>query len=350
MKKVVIGIVIGVAITLVVIYAPRFIFPAIETPDTNETPETTETYIYIDGKIVVGGDGGPIELIDNPNATDPTYAALLAFLEADQTDKFIYIIGPPKNAYVCADFARDVHNNAESAGIRAAWVGLELEGTTEGHALNAFETTDRGLVFMDCTGLGLWDDPGKWTRWDRRAYVEVGQPYQVEYVEYYDHHHSRILFYTIEGYAGISGDDFFLEEARILNTLDPQKLAMLREMGQSFPEMVEWVKSHDIQGLRMEWTLEWLAENEAKLYSWEIGLDPAANPFSVLADVVQGSWFEPPIWSGTVEEEVRVVDGLPILWCVEWANIGWRYPFRVWSGNELVSEGIVKAMHIDWGE
>lgn len=344
MKKMVIGIVIGVVITLGIVGASRFIVPP------TETPEATETYVYIDGNIVVGGDGEPIELIDNPNATNPTYAELLAFLEADKTDRFIYIIGPPKNAYVCADFARDVHNNAESAGIRAAWVGLELEGTTEGHALNAFETTDRGLVFIDCTGVGLWDEVGDRTRLDRRAYVEAGQPYQVEYLDYHDHHHSRIQFYTLVGYDGMRVSDFTYDWVAILNSLEPQTLAMLCETGGSYQEMWEWVKSHDIQRLQMEWTLEWLAENEAKLYSWDTGFDSTANPISILADVVEGSWFEPPIWRGAIEEEVRVVDGAPVLWYIEWANIGWRNPFTVWSGNELVSEGIVKAIHVDWGE
>lgn len=82
MKKVAIGIVIGVAITLGIVGASRFIIRV------TETPETTGGHIYIDGKIVVGGDGEPIKLINNPNATDPTYAELLAFLEADQTDRY----------------------------------------------------------------------------------------------------------------------------------------------------------------------------------------------------------------------------------------------------------------------
>ena len=100
MKKVMIGILIGLAIALVIGILP----PSI-TPPT-ETPETTETHIYIDGKVIVGGDGQPIEVINNPDASNPTYAELLAFLEKDQTDRYSYIVGPPDVAYVCADFAR----------------------------------------------------------------------------------------------------------------------------------------------------------------------------------------------------------------------------------------------------
>ena len=73
----------------------------------------------------IGPDGQPIILVGNPAATDPTFAQLESFLLSDKTDQNIYIPG----AYVCADFARDVYNNAEKAGIRAAFVGIEFTGT-----------------------------------------------------------------------------------------------------------------------------------------------------------------------------------------------------------------------------
>jgi hypothetical protein len=350
MKRVAIGIVIGVAITLVIIYAPRFLIPVIETP------ETIETHVYIDGKIVVGGDGEPIELTDNPNATDPTYAELLAFLEADQTDKYSYIVGPPKAAYICADFARDVHNNAEAAGIRAAWVGIEIEGQTEGHALNAFETTDRGLVFIDCTGVGLWDETGDRTRWDRRAYVEVGQPYQVAYLDYYGHHHSRLEFLTYVADPGETEGQL----GSLLIYFDDQTWNILEQMGwvytedyearrQKILERLEWMEDHNAAELCMNWTMEWIAENEAKLYSWEFDGD-STNPIRIRADIVQGSLFEPPMSHGTIEERVIVINEVPVVWQITWSGIGWREPFRVWSGNELVSQGIVEDIHIDWGE
>ncbi len=142
-------------------------------------------YIYENGALQVGGDGEPIELINNPDATDPTYAELIAFIKADTADEGLYT-----NSYVCSDFAEAVHNNAEAAGIRAAWVGIDFEGDDEGHAFNAFETTDLGLVFIDCIG----ENPEKrFTRqtvetdegfspkkysphsWDKVAYVEMGK-------------------------------------------------------------------------------------------------------------------------------------------------------------------------------
>lgn len=133
-------------------------------------------YIYENGALQVGGDGEPIELINNPDATDPTYAELIVFIKADTADEGLYT-----NSYVCSDFAEAVHNNAEAAGIRAAWVGIDFKGDDEGHAYNAFETTDLGLVFIDCVGENpaSQSDPPKNnpTSWDKVAYVEIGKEY-----------------------------------------------------------------------------------------------------------------------------------------------------------------------------
>jgi hypothetical protein len=132
-------------------------------------------HIYENGAIEVGGNGEPIELTDNPNATNPTYAELVAFIEKDSTDEHPYLL-----SYVCSDFAEDVHNNAEAAGIRAAWVDIDFEGSNEGHALNAFETTDKGLVYIDCTGEGFESLlTGNPTSWDKVAYVKIGKEYGV---------------------------------------------------------------------------------------------------------------------------------------------------------------------------
>jgi hypothetical protein len=91
--------------------------------------------------------GDNIQLIENATATDPTWSQLKAFITADKTDQNLYM----ENIYMCGAFAADVHNNAEAAGIKAAFVHIEFQGEIETHALNAFETTDKGLVYIDCT-------------------------------------------------------------------------------------------------------------------------------------------------------------------------------------------------------
>jgi hypothetical protein len=109
------------------------------------------------------------DIVDYSTATNPTWAQLLDFLQRDKTDGKAYVPG----VYMCGDFARDVHNNAEWAGIRAAYVAVEFSSGY--HALDAFKTTDRGLVFIDCTGLEAWE-PGP-SNCDKIANVKLGRSY-----------------------------------------------------------------------------------------------------------------------------------------------------------------------------
>ncbi len=105
----------------------------------------------------VGEDGHMISLINNNSAVNPTYSQLLAFIEEDKTDEQRYIPGE----YTCGDFAETVHNNAEKVGYKAGWV--TIEGID--HCCNAFQTSDEGIVYIDCTGSpngeGSWDSSVK---------------------------------------------------------------------------------------------------------------------------------------------------------------------------------------------
>jgi hypothetical protein len=154
-----------------------------------------------DGKIECGGDGQAIILTNNASAADPTFIELMAFIIADKTDRKKYIASGP-GAFVCADFAEEVHNNAEAAGIRAGWVSLTFEGTKEGHALNAFETSDKGLVYIDCTNSGDTEGKAKDNAgWDAVAYIEIGKKYGVLPVERiisakYDYYSLEYAYYT----------------------------------------------------------------------------------------------------------------------------------------------------------
>lgn len=121
-----------------------------------------------------------INLINSQSATDPTWQQLLQFIASDDTDEQTYIEG----AYMCGSFAETLHNNAEQAGIRAAWVGIDFSDNIESHALNAFYTMDIGLVFVDCTGGGFEvvipsfeDSYNSDTNYDKIAYVKIGEEY-----------------------------------------------------------------------------------------------------------------------------------------------------------------------------
>jgi hypothetical protein len=71
-----------------------------------------------------GTYGFRIVLENNPDAVDPTWEQVVAFLKADRTDEMEYVASD----FMCGSFAQEVHNNAEKAGIRAAWVGIDLAG------------------------------------------------------------------------------------------------------------------------------------------------------------------------------------------------------------------------------
>ena len=166
-----------------------------------DTPEG-----YLSGNGCYDDTGDFIVLINNENAVDPSYSQLVGFLQQDNTDQFpyIYTVDPPGMYYgsaeshvdleriqhiidgtaepgdphVCADFAERLHNNAELAGIRCAYVSLGLAGS-EGHACNAFQTTDKGLIYIDCTGVS--DSYGPETS-DKVVDIQVGEQYDPEYL------------------------------------------------------------------------------------------------------------------------------------------------------------------------
>ena len=75
--------------------------------------------------------------------TNPTRKEMREFLAHDKTNDNSFII----NEYVCSDFSAELKNNAEANGIRAAYV--RIRSTEWRHAVVAFETTDRGLIFIE---------------------------------------------------------------------------------------------------------------------------------------------------------------------------------------------------------
>jgi len=127
-----------------------------------------------------GGNGSPIRLQENPQAVDVSWEQVKEFVMEDDTNSHAYITG----SFVCADFAALLHNRAETAGIKTAYVSLDFV-SGPAHALDAFNTTDRGLVYIDCTGPGFQsltfsdgsDGQDAYAEYDKVAYIEVGQVY-----------------------------------------------------------------------------------------------------------------------------------------------------------------------------
>ena len=155
---------------------------------------------------VLGADGcyddtgDFIVLINNENAVNPTYAQLVSFLQSDTTDEYPYVATTktldsyygtaeshvdlarikniingteqPSPPDVCSDFAERLHNDAEMAGIRCAYVYIDL--STGAHAIDAFQTTDEGLVYIDDTGSS--QDPHS-SRAVKTVNLQIGSEY-----------------------------------------------------------------------------------------------------------------------------------------------------------------------------
>ncbi len=123
-----------------------------------------------------GADGKPLKINNKEGVHNPTLSELKSFILKDDTNQMPY----KDKVQACGEFAVRLHNNAEKAGIRGAFAAVHFEGgyfktyeTFDGktimernysHALNAFYTTDKGLVYIDCISH------------DTIAYIEIGKP------------------------------------------------------------------------------------------------------------------------------------------------------------------------------
>ena len=111
-----------------------------------------------------------LTITDYRYATNVSYDELTSFLNNDTSDLADYVY--PN--YTCGDFAVHLHDDAESHGIRCGIVGVALNtsgftgmdtryivparlgdgnNSDTGHGFTVFNTTDRGLVYIDATGV-----------------------------------------------------------------------------------------------------------------------------------------------------------------------------------------------------
>lgn len=98
---------------------------------------------------------------------NPTWAELRAFIAQDNTDLIRYNI----NTFACSGYATLIRDNAHDLGFRVAYIQIKFT-TGSGHAFNAFQTSDLGFVYIDCTGNE------KGTASDKVGYVQAGKLYQ----------------------------------------------------------------------------------------------------------------------------------------------------------------------------
>ncbi len=176
----------SVQVVIIPVFALLFFLMALTGCQGLQTLLQNPKYLYEDGAILVDGADMPIELKNNPRAVNVSYQVLLDFVQRDTTDLLPYVERGNQNgqtAFVCSDFAELLHNNAEVAGIRAGYVSIDWMSGEIGHAIVAFETTDQGLVFIDCTGQSEYSQVEEGNAgvtlgsWDKVAYVVIGRKF-----------------------------------------------------------------------------------------------------------------------------------------------------------------------------
>jgi hypothetical protein len=113
--------------------------------------ETALTELQVNYEGLMAGHGYTIK--------DPTYNEMLQFIADDDTDKTEYI----EDEYECTGFATDLCNRAEEKGIRCAYVSIRFPGG-RGHAIVAFNTIDKGLVYIE-------------PQYDDLVEIEIGKPF-----------------------------------------------------------------------------------------------------------------------------------------------------------------------------
>ena len=189
---------------------------------------------------------------------------------ADPTDD-----KPYSPSFLCGAFAQEVHNNAEARGIRSAWVAIDFKDDPDGHghALNAFNTVDKGLVFIDCTGNGLFNIVGgTQADADKVAYLAIGQECgvisievaasfdygfyevykqkQAEYDKKLEAYNTEVDAYNqaLGGRHSLPEPEYsqFLQWAARLNAMDAELQALANEIGDSYWEPLGIVISIEI--------------------------------------------------------------------------------------------------------
>jgi hypothetical protein len=200
---------------------------------------------------------------------NPTWSELEEFLKADDTDTLPYIVG----VFDCSGFGVTLRDRAWKHGIRSAYVIVEpVLGGLEAHAFNAFETTDRGLVYVEPQD-------------DTIAYVRLNQPYGTIHLsgvkpEYIDVSGNPAEFWgplTYRTHPNPFSYDYFLEHQRRLRFYDESLQAYKEAVAEFNRGGTRWARSQ---------LLAWLANLEAL----EQDLGPRTGAFDVMVATVLAYW------------------------------------------------------------
>ncbi len=140
-------------------------FPPIATPTIEPVSYTLLTEAALEEHELSYWDTehNNIVLLENNEAVDVSYDELVEFLLWDNSSD-------EREGWTCGQHSEATHNIAERAGIRSYFVVIEFSRNANintRHFLLAFDTTDRGRVYIECFGG------------DGVCQVEVGKDYIV---------------------------------------------------------------------------------------------------------------------------------------------------------------------------
>jgi hypothetical protein len=180
---------------------------------------------------ILKGNGEHVKLTNNSLARDRPWQEIVDFLNGDTTDK-----EKPSSERGSAYFAEMLHNRAEYRGFRTAFVVVEFEdGQT--HALNAFNTVDYGMVYIDCTGQGTFDKTppeGIYVRWEGSGATLNFPPFDSWDKVAYSAEGQRMGFVTVESASTVTQGGIQFSYGWYLQTKDRESweelLSSLRDM------------------------------------------------------------------------------------------------------------------------
>jgi len=222
---------------------------------------------------IIGSARRAPHLINNSGAKSVSFAELRSFIRRDTTDAGLYLEGVRD----CVDFAEQLHNNAEAAGIKAALVTVNFAGEGIGHALNAFKTTDRGLIYIDCTGKGLKFVSSTTTMGEKISLLDKPRPGDYDRIAYIEKNRQYGVINIDKAESLDYG--FYVEYNQNWQKLD----AMIDDFNDEVDAFNRALGGRTA-----------LAEPEySKFKAWETRLDGKKQTILGLADKLGKVWFKP---------------------------------------------------------
>jgi hypothetical protein len=103
-------------------------------------------HAWYESKMLIGGRDQIPVFNKNPNAKPVSYEELKQFLSSTRQSRSDLLAD---GKHDCSDFAAELYNEAERAGIESGIVILFSNNDYPNHGINCFKTLDTGKVYID---------------------------------------------------------------------------------------------------------------------------------------------------------------------------------------------------------